>query len=236
MRPDPLPPAPRIAAIFDLDDTLLTESTGRSILRYLRETKSIGRFVRRRDVVALLGSTLLYRYGALDITRMMSLTARAVRGVPVAEMWEFIERWFEERVKYVISVAAVERLAWHREQGHVPVMCTASSQFSADPVARYLGIEHVISTPWLDDGVHMTGEVRLPLSYGAGKVYWMRRWAQEQGVSLPASYFYTDHPSDLPLLNLVAHPVVVNPYAELERIAYMRDWPVVHWREPIANP
>jgi HAD superfamily hydrolase (TIGR01490 family) len=221
----------RIAAIFDLDDTLLSESTGRSIIRYLRSTQTAKGWLRRRDVAAVLGSTLLYHYGAMDVTRLMQVTARSVRGLELSEMWSVVERWFAEVVVKTLAPGALERLAWHREQGHVPVICTASSQFSALPVARHLGIEHSIYTPWRDDGFRMTGTVQLPLAYGAGKVFWMRRWAAANGVSLRDSYFYSDHPSDLPLLEMVAHPGAVNPYPGLERVAAARDWPILHWYE-----
>lgn len=218
-----------IAAIFDLDDTLLSESTGRSIIRYLRESKVAKGRVRKRDVALVLGSTLLYHYGALDVTRLMQVTARLVRGLEVVEMWRVVDRWFNEVVVKTLAPGALDRLAWHCEQGHLPVICTASSQFSALPVARHLGIEHVVYTPWLDDGVRMTGQVELPLAYGAGKVYWMRRWAAANGVQLEDAYFYSDHPSDLPLLELVGHPAAVNPYPGLEKIARERDWDVVKW-------
>lgn len=221
--------ASSIAAIFDLDDTLLSESTGRSILRYLRATQSAKGWLRRRDVAAVLGSTLLYHYGALDVTRLMQVTARSVRGLAVAEIWDVVERWFAEVVVHTIAPGALERLAWHRAQGHVPVICTASSQFSALPVARHLGIDHVIYTPWRDDGEQMTGTVQLPLVYGPGKVYWMRHWAVANGVNLRRSYFYSDHPSDLPLLELVGYPAAVNPYPALARVAAARDWPILTW-------
>lgn len=218
-----------VAAIFDLDDTLLSESTGRSIIRYLRETNSVKGKVRRRDIALVLGSTLLYHYGALDVTRLMQVTARLVRGLEVAEMWRVVDRWFNEVVVQTLAPGALERLAWHRAQGHVPVICTASSQFSALPVARHLGIEHVIYTPWRDDGVRMTGTVQLPLAYGAGKVYWMRRWAAENGFRLQDAWFYSDHVSDLPLLELVAHPGAANPSPALRTVAAARDWPVLTW-------
>jgi len=228
--PAPAPGGSPIAAIFDLDDTLLNESTGRSVIRYLRETKVGRQWIRRRDVAAVIGSTLLYHYGALDITRMMQATARMVRSVPVAELWEIVNRWFEDVVIHTISSQALERLEWHRAQGHLPVICTASSQFSALPVARHLGIEHVICTPWHDDGEQMTGTIRLPLAYGPGKVFWMRRWTAANGIALADCYFYSDHPSDLPLMELVAFPAAVNPTPALERIASQRDWPILHWR------
>jgi phosphoserine phosphatase len=62
--------------------------------------------------------------------------------------------------------------------------------------------------------------------YGQGKVVWAERFAAEHDVDLAASYFYTDSISDLPLLERVGHPVVVNPDLRLRRLARKRGWPL----------
>jgi HAD superfamily hydrolase (TIGR01490 family) len=226
---------PAVAAIFDLDDTILTESSGRQIIRYLRHEGRYRQLVTRRYVARLFGETLLFRAGLLDANRVMKLTAQSVKDHPVAEIWALIQKWFDEMVVHTISQPAVERLEWHRDQGHVPVICSASSQFSVLPVAQLLGIDQLVYSEWLDDGHVMTGEIRLPITYGAGKVYWLRRWAEAHEVDLRGSYFYSDHSSDLPLLELVAHPMAVNPNGRLEKIARERGWPVLNWRTQVVT-
>jgi phosphoserine phosphatase len=72
----------------------------------------------------------------------------------------------------------------------------------------------------------LTGQVVPPVCYGTGKVVWAERFAEEHGVDLSASYFYTDSITDLPLLERVAHPVAVNPDPRLRRLAQKRGWPV----------
>ena len=47
------------------------------------------------------------------------------------------------------------------------------------------------------------------------------------GIDLAASYAYSDSESDLPMLKLVGNAVVVNPDAELSRIAREEGWRVI---------
>ncbi len=186
-----------IAAIFDLDDTLVAGATGRMIVKYLRQTGQLANFARRREMLAILGQSLLFKYGFTNATAAMQVTVRICRGRSAAEMWELVNRWFEEMVKDALAPGALLALDWHREQGHIPVICTASSQFSALPVARHLGIQHAICTEWQSNAGRMTGGVRLPIAYGTGKVHLLRAWADAQGVDLRRGYFYSDHHSDL---------------------------------------
>jgi len=72
-----------------------------------------------------------------------------------------------------------------------------------------------------------TGEAVRPVCYGAGKIYWAERFATAQGVDLGRSYFYTDSITDLPVLERVGEPRIVNPDPRLRRVAARRGWPVL---------
>lgn len=217
------------AAIFDLDKTLLSGSTGTMVIQWLRRSGRLGEFMPPRRMPGVFLSTILFRLGLLDATRAMQAMALTARGKSVADMWAMVDDWFVEMVVHTITPGASERVEWHKAQGHLPVICTASSQFSAIPVARHLGIDHALYSEWQHQNGIMTGGLRLPIVYGNGKVHWLRRWAADQRVDLDASFFYTDHISDLPLLELVGHPAVVNPGPDLRALAEERGWPVHMW-------
>ena len=51
-------------------------------------------------------------------------------------------------------------------------------------------------------------------------------------IDLARSWFYTDSITDLPLLELVGHPVVTNPDPRLYREAARRRWPVRFFTPP----
>lgn len=49
-------------------------------------------------------------------------------------------------------------------------------------------------------------------------------------TAIAASYAYGNHPADLPLLETVGHPHVVEPTRALAKIAAQRAWPVLSFR------
>jgi HAD superfamily hydrolase (TIGR01490 family) len=220
----------RIAAIFDLDDTLLLASSGDLFIQYVRRHRLYFRFFRPRNTIPLIASYLQYRLGSRDVPRAMARSALVARGLKEDDIWKLVASWFDEILVHAIAPAAYEKVAWHQAQGHIPVICSASSQFAVLPVAAKLNIEHTVYTHWLSENGRLTGLLRHPVVYGEGKVYWMRRWAEEQNVSLADSYFYSDHISDQPLLELVATPIAVNPDPPLEQLARQQDWEILNWR------
>jgi len=87
-------------------------------------------------------------------------------------------------------------------------------------------VEDLLTLYGVVDGVY-TGRLLSEFCYGPGKVGRVRRLAEEKGYDLRLCYAYSDSRSDLPLLEMVGHPVAVNPDATLRRIARERNWPVV---------
>jgi phosphoserine phosphatase len=73
-----------------------------------------------------------------------------------------------------------------------------------------------------------TGRPAGPFNYREGKVLSMRELAEREAIDLEASFAYSDSESDLPMLRAVGQPVVVNPDAELRRIAIDEGWEVLH--------
>lgn len=218
-----------IAAIFDMDYTLLTDSSARMFFGYLQRTGQLQNYFRRRDLVKFLGASLLYKLGLLDPTWLLVYAGRASAGHNVEPLWALSRLWFADGAINFICGQAEERLRWHQAQGHIPIICSGSSQFAVHLVAEHLGVEEWIATEWIVNDGCLTGELRQPLTYGMGKVYWMEQWASQRGIDLSRSYFYTDHISDRPLLERVAHPIAVNPDRRLAQIARRQSWEILRW-------
>ncbi|NNL70758.1 MAG: HAD-IB family hydrolase, partial [Acidimicrobiia bacterium] len=93
------------------------------------------------------------------------------------------------------------------------------------PLAGYLGVDDVIATrAGVDEQGLYTGELEY-YAYGPTKAEALHLLEQE-GIDLSESYAYSDSQTDLPLLEAVGHPVVVNPDRELRKIAEEREWPI----------
>jgi HAD superfamily hydrolase (TIGR01490 family) len=213
----------RIAALFDLDKTLLDTSSGNLYARFMYQRGEM----ELRELARVGWWTVLSRLGILNMEEIIPRLLESAKDADEADMRTLCDEWFEEDVVPHIAGAGVQRVAEHQEQGHVVAIVSASTQYVVRPMAVYLGVEGQYVCTHLEskDGV-FTGRAVPPVCYGEGKIVWAERFAAEQNVELAASYFYTDSISDLPLLERVGHPVAVNPDPRLRRLAQARGWPV----------
>lgn len=213
-------------AFFDMDNTILSASSGRLYLRYLRK---IG-YVSWHKWIYISAQVGLYILGLTDFPQLMSRLMLHAVGTGEEEAWRLSRDWFETMLRHYIAPGAPERIGWHQEQGHHVVIISAATQFAVRPVAQALGLEHSFLATQLEivNG-HFTGQVIEPACYGAGKVHLAGEYARAHGLDLGQSYFYTDSHHDIPLMEVVGHPVAVNPNAKLRREAARRGWPIMHF-------
>jgi phosphoserine phosphatase len=100
----------------------------------------------------------------------------------------------------------------------------------AQAYADALDLDFVIGNRFhIEDGKLMG--LTKPLCYGQGKVDMAKAFAQKQGFKLSEAVFYSDSHADLPLLEAVKQPVVLNPNQQLAELAIQRGWPRVDWRK-----
>ena len=118
----------------------------------------------------------------------------------------------------------------HRARGDLLAIVTGATPYAAKPLARRLGIEHVVASE-LETDAHgvFTGRFVSPLCMGEGKVERAKRFADARGFSLAEATFYSDSFTDLPLLEIVKEPVIVNPDPRLARVAKKRGWRIETW-------
>ncbi|MFN2168491.1 MAG: HAD family hydrolase [Anaerolineae bacterium] len=212
-----------VAALFDLDKTLLDASSGQLYARFQHRTGQIGTW----QLVRVAWWGLLSGLGLLHMENLIPRLLADAAGDDAGEMRRQCDRWFAEDVLPHVTERGKQRVAAHQAQGHVIGIVSASTQYVVRPMADYLGIsgQYVCTHLEREDG-RLTGRVTPPVCYGQGKVVWAERFAAEHDVDLDASYFYTDSISDLPLLERVGHPVAVNPDPRLRRLADKRGWPI----------
>jgi HAD superfamily hydrolase (TIGR01490 family) len=215
-----------VAALFDIDGTLLGRNTAPLYMSHLRRTGQAGRL----DVARTLYYLFWYKLGLLDVRRALEVSMAFVRGKDEAAMVADCVGWYHEAVRPWVFPEMASRVAAHRRAGHVVALLTSATRYLAEPLGADLGIDHLLVTQLVVHEGRFTGEVVEPVCYGRGKVYWAERFAAAHGVELRESYFYTDSITDLPLLDRVAHPRVVHPDPRLRRLAQRRGWQVLRPR------
>lgn len=212
-----------VAALFDMDKTLLDAYSAVLFVRYLRRIERL----RRRDVAQVVWWALLDRLGILDVQNLIPRLLIDAAGHSEPELRRLCDRWFVEDVLAHLAERGLQRVEEHKARGHVVAIVSAATQYAVAPMAAHLGIpgQYVCTQLESQDG-KLTGRVVPPVCHGPGKAVWAERFAAQHGLDLSASHFYTDSITDLPLLERVGHPVAVNPDPRLRRLARKRGWPV----------
>ncbi len=220
--------AGKIGAFLDVDKTILSENSGTLYLRALYDRGE----VEWTTLLANLGSYVQYKLNLLDIERWTKQTMRQFRGRRERDLEEESAPWFREYVLPTIYPEALELVRMHQGRGHVVALVSGATRFVVQPVAEHLGVNHLMYTHMEVKEGALTGRVIDPICFGEGKVYWLQQLIEGEGIDLARSYFYTDSITDLPLLELVGHPQVVNPDPLLYRAAVKRRWPVRFFKDP----
>jgi HAD superfamily hydrolase (TIGR01490 family) len=214
------------AALFDMDRTLVRKETASLYVRYQRERGE----ATWKDAVRVLMWVSQYTLGVIDAPTVAARAMLQFAGLPETVLAARCDDWFRRHVEQHVcdlGRAAVER---HRVAGDIVAIVTGASPYAARPLARRLGIDHVVASE-LEVGPdgRFTGRIVDPLCYGEGKVTRAQRLADAVGFRLEEATFYSDSLTDLPLLERVREPVAVNPDPRLSRLARRRGWRVERW-------
>jgi len=215
-----------VAAFFDVDGTLIAKNSGPLYMKFLRQRGEI----RRRDALRTLYFYIRYRLNLLDIERAVERSSAWIRGRLESDIAARCRLWYRDMVRQYLQPELVRRVSLHRDQGHLVALLSSTTNYLADPLAEELGIEHLLVSRLVVRDGRFTGEAHKPICYGEGKLYWARRFAEQYDVDLAESFFYKDSATDVPLLEIVGHPQVVNPDPVLRRIARRRGWQVIQLR------
>ena len=214
-------------AIFDLDNTLLAGDSD-----YLWGKFLAGRGIVDAEFYEQENQRFYdeYKAGELDIFEFLAFSLKPLSEQSPATLASLHRDFMAECIRPIITPAARQLLARHRDNGDILLIITATNRFITAPIAEELAVPNLLATdPEMVDG-HYTGRVAGIPCYREGKVERLRYWLQQTGYNLAESWFYSDSHNDLPLLELVTHPVAVDPDETLANHATAKGWPIISLR------
>ena len=109
------------------------------------------------------------------------------------------------------------------------VFVTGSLDFIVQPIADYLDVDSVLAPQLGERDGQFTGELTTVPLIGEEKAKAVQAYAEQHEISLEDSYAYGDSQSDLPMLECVGNPVVVNPGKALREKALTAGWEMHEW-------
>jgi HAD superfamily hydrolase (TIGR01490 family) len=217
------------AAFFDLDKTVIAKASMVAFGRPLLREGMISRWL----MVRALWSQLIFQYFGASEEKMRKFresALRITRGWDQARIRDLVADTLHDVIEPIVFEEALELIREHQQAGRKVFIISASPQEIVEPLGRYLGVDGAIGTrAKIDTDGRYTGEVEF-YSYGPYKAEAILETANWEDIDLTRSYAYSDSMTDLPMLEVVGHPVVVNPDRELARIAREKEWEVRQFR------
>lgn len=216
-------------AIFDLDHTLIEGDSDTLWCDYLLQQGLLPPQW-SQDNQALQAQ---YAAGTVSAHAFCSFYAQTLAMLEPAQARQLRTSFTQECIVPRIKQGALPLLQQHRACGDTTVLSSATSHFLIHETAQHLGFVHVLGTELQTDALgRFTGVPEGVLNMRAGKVQRLQAWLSSQGwpdtaATWSQACFYSDSANDLPLLQAVGHPVVVDPDPLLRQTAMERQWPIL---------
>jgi HAD superfamily hydrolase (TIGR01490 family) len=215
----------RAAAFFDLDKTIIAKS---SVLAFGRPFYQ-GGLLNRRAVLRSAYAQFVFALAGADedqIERMRAYLTSMSTGWDVTQVREIVSETLHDIIDPIVYNEAVDLIAMHKAAGRDVVIVSTSGEEVVGPIGAMLGADDVVATQMVVADGKYTGEIEL-YAYGQQKAVAVKALAQARGYDLAECYAYSDSATDVPMLEVVGHPFVVNADRALRRIAAEREWPTL---------
>lgn len=221
-----------IVALFDLDGTLYTGHIWQDLVRHHWAARR-----HRRWVVAYLARNMapfpLYKAGLMHSTAFFRIWSETMgwllRGWTLGEGQALFEELTEGQIEPHLRPDVLDCLHQHQASGHLVALVSGTFAPFLETIGRRVGVAHAIGTPLEVRDGRYTGRIVPPVCQNEGKPRRVQAYLAEQDLEVDwsASFAYADRATDVPMLNLVRHPVAVYPDKMLLAHAQAQGWSVI---------
>ena len=218
------------AAFFDVDNTLMKGSS----LYFLSKGMYQRGFFNKRDIFAFLLANLRYQLvgerNQLEVDRIQTAALRVVKGHDVAELLEMGNDVYDRYVSPALWQGTLNIAHEHLNRGEEVWLVTASPVEMAELIAQRLGFTGALGTCAEAINGKYTGVINGGLLHGSRKAGAVKELSTKNNIDLAQSFAYSDSHNDIPLLEAVGKPCVINPDALLRIRAATDEWPIYDFR------
>lgn len=213
-------------AIFDLDYTLINGDSDFLWGEYLSDIGAVNAKEYREKNDFFFNE---YKKNSLDIFEFLNFSLKPLSNYPIEKLNKWHYEFIKEKILPIISKKALNKVKEHKKNDDILLVITATNDFITKPIVKLFGINNLLATRAEFINGKYTGKPCGTPCYGEGKVKNLQKWLKTNNLSLTNSYFYSDSITDLPLLNLVDNPIVVNADEKLQNIAKNNNWKILNW-------
>ncbi len=228
----------KVAAFFDVDDTILLKPFGVSFAKYLLfegKWQLVADKMKIDFVMKMLKYLLYYKLLILDFDELLETALSLFIGLTEEQLIKMGKEAFDSYAKATISKKLYKIIKKHKEKNEQVVLLTSDLEPLMKPLADYLELPFFISTRLIYDNGVFKGETEKPYCFGEGKTILAKKFADENNIDLKDCYFYTNSIDDIHFMKNVGHPVAVNPDIKLLMEALVRNWKIINTSKTIFD-
>lgn len=216
------------AAFFDVDGTLVDRHIVHQYV-HIRQ-QMLPPFFRPFWMGAFLAKVPYYvMLDKVSRTRLNEVFYRNYAGLSADSVRACVQSCFDHVIRPSIYAEVESCLDDHRRAGRRIVLVTGSIDFIIAPLAEHFRVDACFAPTLVQHGNRFTGELDGPPVGSAEKARRVRAYAAKENIDLASSFAYGDSIADLPMLESVGNPHVVNPDKPLAAAAMSKGWPRLDW-------
>ena len=214
-------------AIFDLDNTLIGGDSDYLWGEFLVKNGYVdaSEFKAQNDQFYAD-----YNAGCLDIVAYQRFALKPLGQQSIETLNKWHAQFMQTFIEPILLPKAQALVDEHKANGDRVMIITATNTFVTEPIGLRYGISELLGTNGEIKNGRYTGEIEGVPTFQAGKVTRLNSWLAEHNETLEGSYFYSDSHNDLPLLEKVTNPVVVDGDEKLLEIAKAKGWKSISLR------
>lgn len=215
-------------AIFDLDNTLIAGDSDHLWGEFLVRKNIVDaqRFKQKNDEFYQD-----YVEGKLDIYKYIEFSLAPLAENDMATLNALHSDFMATVIRPIMLKKAQQLIEEHRQNGDTLLVITATNRFVTEPIVREFGINDLLAIEVEQIDGRYTGKSTGVPSYKEGKVTRLQDWLKETEHNLSGSFFYSDSHNDIPLLELVETPIVVDGDDQLLEHASQMNWQCISLRD-----
>ncbi|MFA6421854.1 MAG: HAD family hydrolase [Candidatus Buchananbacteria bacterium] len=212
---------------FDLDDTLIFGQSQIMLVKYLFSRHKLNFLALIITIIWML----LYKAGIIkDVLPAMEKSYKIATGWGVEDAKILVRDFIKVEVKNKIYLRALKIIQEHKKQNRKIAVISNSPQLIVDEISSFIKADYAFGTKLEIKNYIYTGRIDGKPLYGKQKAEFIMAIAVKEDWDLKNSFAYSDHYSDVFMMELVGNPVAVNPDKKLRLIAKEKKWVIENFK------
>jgi HAD superfamily hydrolase (TIGR01490 family) len=210
-------------AFFDLDRTIIYKNSGAVLVRQAYKNGLLN----TRSLLNAVYQSFLYKFHLRETDLIISKMGSWVKGFPEESLKNLSESIVTNFLLNSIRPEIFEEINFHKSHNADVVLLSSAISPICIPIGEHLKMDHIICSEMeVVDGI-LTGKSVGNYCFEEEKVRRLINYCKKKNKDPGKSWYYGDSISDLLVLNVVGHPVCVNPDKKLRKKATQLGWKIL---------